>query len=556
MKNKQWWSTIKAAGGDGRQCSIPLIRDAEGREFSTSKEKAACFGKFFSTKCSLQNDYLQPSELPHFPRRTTSVLSRVRFRQATIARELKRLDPSKATGPDGIPARVLQQCASTLSLPLSRLFSLCFRHGVQPSMWKIANVVPIHKRHSRSEARNYRPVSLLSIMSKVMEKVMNRSIMNHLEKKELLSAHQFGFRPGLSAADLLTSLSHQWQLCVNAGGAVRVLAVDIAGAFDKVSHVGVLHKLRAYGIDGTLHRWLTSYLSNRNLQAVVGGATSQAFPVTAGVPQGSILGPTLFIVYVNDVPDVLPADTVPATYADDTTLFSLIPSTDDVPARCAEFQSAVDALSEWGSTWRVKFEPSKSQATTISRHLRPWPIPPVKFDGVNVEEANSLRLLGVTFDKTLSFGQHLRSVAVRAAQRIGFLRKASAVLDIPGRLTTYKGFVRPLMEHSPLVWSGAAACHLSRLDRIQRRALSFLGPGVIVDSLELRRTISGLCLLYKLMCGPRSPCLLPLLPRHAHHTTHPRTRQQAQASSGHNRQFSLTLPPDQTTPSSALSPTH
>ena len=113
----------------------------------------------------------------------------------------------------------------------------------------------------------------------------------------------------------------------------------------------------------------------------------------------------------------------------------------------------------------------------------------------------------------------------------------------PGRLTTYKGFVRPLMDYSPLVWSGAAACHLSQLDRIQRRALSFLGPDVIVDSLELRRTISGLCLLYKLMCGPRSPCLLSLLPRQANHTTHPRTRQQAQVSSGHNLQFSLTLPP-------------
>ena len=115
------------------------------------------------------------------------------------------------------------------------------------------------------------------------------------------------------------------------------LAADIAGAFDKVSHVGVLHKLRAYGIDGTLHRWLTSYLSNRNLQTVVGGATSQAFPVTAGVPQESMLGPILFIVYVNNVLDVLPPDTVPATYADDTTLFSLIPSIVDVPARCAEF---------------------------------------------------------------------------------------------------------------------------------------------------------------------------------------------------------------------------
>ena len=144
-------------------------------------------------------------------------------------------------------------------------------------------------------------------------KVINTSIMNHLEKKELLSAHQFGFRLGLSTLDLLTSLSHQWLPCISAGGAVRVLAVDIAHAFDKVSHVGVLHKLRVCGIDGTLHRWLSSYLSNRNLQAVVGRATSQAFPVTADVPQGSILCPTLFIVYVNDAPDVLPADTVPAT---------------------------------------------------------------------------------------------------------------------------------------------------------------------------------------------------------------------------------------------------
>ena len=323
------------------------VPHAEGREFSTSKEKATCFGKFFSDKCSLQNDYLQPSELPHFPRRTTSVLRRVRFRQAAIARELKKLDPSKATGPDGIPARVLQQCASTLSLPLSRLFSLCFRHGVQPSMWKIANVVPIYKRHSRSEARNYRPVSLLSIMSKVMEEG-HQHIKNEPPGKKgtalgapiWVQSWPQRSRPSYQPA-AEPSMAVEYQRRRRCSSA----AVDIAGAFDKVSHVGVLHKLCAYGINGILHRWLTSYLSNRNLQAVVGGSTSRAFPVTAGVPQGSILGPTLFIVYVNDAPDVLPANTVPATYADDTTLVSLIPSIDDVPARCTEFQSGVDALS-------------------------------------------------------------------------------------------------------------------------------------------------------------------------------------------------------------------
>ena len=239
-----------------------------------------------------------------------------------------------------------------------------------------------------------RPVSLLCIVSKVMEKVVNTAIMNYLERNNLLSAHQFGFRSGLSAADLLTSLNHQWLSCINSGGAVRVLAVDIAGAFDKVSHIGVLHKLRAYGICGALHQWLTDYLAFRNLQAVVGGATSSTFPVTAGVPQGSILGPTLFLIYVNDAPEVLPRGVMPATYADDTTLFSLVANAVDAAEDCNALQAGTDALSTWGTTWRIQFEPTKSQAMTISRHRQPLPIAPLRFGGVAVEEVTTLRLFG------------------------------------------------------------------------------------------------------------------------------------------------------------------
>ena len=181
MRNKQWWSTLKAAGGDGRQCSIPVIRDANGTEHVTSQDKANCFGRFFSAKCSLVDD-LNADDLPDFSRRGNSALHRVRFRPATIERHLRQLDPSKATGPDGIPARVLKHCAKALCLPLSRLFALCFQRGVQPSLWKTANVVPIHKRQSRTAMKNYRPVSLLCIVSKVMEKVVNTAIMNYLER--------------------------------------------------------------------------------------------------------------------------------------------------------------------------------------------------------------------------------------------------------------------------------------------------------------------------------------------------------------------------------------
>ena len=242
--------------------------------------------------------------------------------------------------------------------------------------------------------------------------------MTYLEKENLLSKHQFGFRTGLGTADLLTSLHYQWISCINTGGAVRVVAVDIAGAFDRVAHLGVLHKIRSYGLDGTLHRWLTSYLRDRNLQVVVGGATSQPFPIAAGVPQGSNLGPTLFLLYVNDAADVLPDGVSPATYADDTTLYSTMSSMETATTTCQTFQTGVNKLAQWGATWRIQFEPSKSQAMTISRHRVDWPIPPVAFNGLNVADVDTLKLLGVTFDRHLHYGQYLRTTALHAAQRL------------------------------------------------------------------------------------------------------------------------------------------
>ena len=429
-----------------------------------------------------------------------------------------------------------------LAPPFSKLFSLCFRCGIQPSGWKIANVVPVHKKKARSETKNYRPVSLLSIASKVMEKIINTSIMNILERENLLSAYQFGFRSGLGAADLLTALNREWLTPINTGGSVRVLAVDIAAALDKVSHAGVLHKLSSYGVGGSLHRWLTDYLSNRN-------ATGRCWwcyfptlrmPVAAGVPQGSILCPTLFLVYVNDAADVLPDSVYPATYADDTTLYSTLSSVESSVTECQKFQMGVNNLAHWGATWKIQFEPSKSQAMVISRHKNDWAIFSVSFNGHVVDEVDTMRLLGVTFDQHLSYSPHLRSTAVRAAQRIGFLRKAFMLLDHHGRTVAYKGFFRPVLKYCPLVWSGAAACHLERLDKVQKRALSLIGEGTIIDSLALRRTVSALCLLYKLLSSPRLTTLQPLLPAQLTPVNNPRTRHQL--SESHSFRLSLDLP--------------
>ena len=156
--------------------------------------------------------------LPPVTPRTHEKISKVHFRKETVTRLLKHLDPSKATGPDGVPGIVLKMCAAELVGPPSKLFSILFRTGVQPLSWKVANVVPIHKKKSKSALKNYRPVSLLSILSKVMESIVNKSLVNFLETHTVLSRHQFGFRRGLGSSDLLTLLHHQWCRTAGEGG--------------------------------------------------------------------------------------------------------------------------------------------------------------------------------------------------------------------------------------------------------------------------------------------------------------------------------------------------
>ena len=215
---------------------------------------------------------------------------------------------------------MLKECSKELATPLAKLFALCFHAGVQPDTWKTASVVPIHKRSSKASVCNYRPVSLLSVMSMVMETIINKQLMNHLDRHELLTTRQFGFRKGLGTADLLTALHHEWETTVSRCGLVRVLAIDIAGAFHRVSPAGLLHKVVSMGIDGQLLTWLSDYLSGRRLQVVVGGQHSATFHIRACMPQGSILGPTLFLLYVDDAECCVSPDTRLAVDADDTIL--------------------------------------------------------------------------------------------------------------------------------------------------------------------------------------------------------------------------------------------
>ena len=323
------------------------------------------------------------------------------------------------------------------------------------------------------------------------------------------------------------------------GGCVQVVAIDIAGAFYRVFHVGLLNKAERVGIGGPLLSWLRDYLSNRCLKVVTGGQASKKYPSTAGVPQGSVLGPTLFIIVCcrhRPMPLAWSKAQLfgPWHYRVQSDQTKRRP-----PAEGSILTGNPQQSCRWGQQWRIQFEPTKSQRLILCNARKRPDFPPTTFAGEIIPDSDYLKLLGVTFDSKLGFQRHIHAVAVKARQRLGFLHRAAWLLGHEGRLAVYKGFIRPILEYAPLATMSAALSHLARYDRVQEKAMRNIGPGTILLNLQLRRAVSGLAYVYKLHYIKGPPQLTALLPPQSAPAPTPRTRRQL--TSGHPFQFQWPL---------------
>ena len=224
--------------------------------------------------------------------------------------------------------RILKELAEELAQPLADLFNTSMDSGIVPESWKTANVTPIFKKGDKRDPSNYRPVSLTSTIGKIMEKIIRDHINKHMQLNKLYSPHQHGFRKGRSCSTQLLEVTEDWTKLLDEDNSVDCIYLDYKKAFDSVPHQRLMIKLHAYGIRGKLWKWIIAYLSNRQQQVVINGVASESTDVMSGIPQGSILGPELFLIFINDLPESIKSpDGAVKLFADDTKLYSVVNNT-------------------------------------------------------------------------------------------------------------------------------------------------------------------------------------------------------------------------------------
>ena len=362
----------------------------------------------------------------------------------------------------------------------------------------------------------YRPISLLSNISKLMEAVIHNQLQEYLLQNHLISDRQFGFRPHHSTADILTILSQQWTNALDRGHEVCLIAMDIKGAFDKVWHNGLLSKLKGKGVTGKLLTWIESYLSERSIKVVLSGQASRTTQINASVPQGSILGPLLFSTYIDDLGEE--CENSLYLYADDSTVFCEIRPMDESGEVTASLNRDLARMRTWADKWKVTFEPTKCKSLHISRKRNPTKLD-LYFGDTKLTVVDELQILGVTVDKKLTWTKHVTNITARAGQKLGALRRVARKLDITGRATVYKTQVRSVMEYASLCWMYASSSTLNLLDSIQRKALRIIGideheaqQRFNIPSLQHRRLVAAATVIYKMhtsLCPLNLKMMLP-----------------------------------------------
>ena len=341
---------------------------------------------------------------------------------------------------------MVKLCGHHLSVPLKIIFDNILKTGVFPEQWKEANVTPVHKKNDKQIFSNYRPISLLPILAKVYERIIFKHLYNHLIFNNLITKNQSGFRPGDSVTNQLLSLVNEIHKAFDDKNCLEVRSVylDMSKAFDKVWHEGLVFKLKQNGVDGKLLSLIQNYLTNRKQRVIINGTSSDWGQIEAGVPQGSVLGPLLFLVYINDLEDGLKSSVI--FFADDTSISSIV---SDPSVSAHELNHDLDRISQWAHQWKMSFNPDptkQAEEILFSHKLASPNHPPIYFNGIEVKRVSDHKHLGLTLDSKLSFVKHINEKISLARKGIGIIKHLASYLPLKSSEQIYKMHARPHLD--------------------------------------------------------------------------------------------------------------
>ena len=504
--------------GKGGSDIYPPIEDPNTQQFIyDTKGKAEKFNNFFLshstidvTNASLPNDEADI---------TDKKLENVSVTEREVSELISNINPNKASGPDGISPRILKMAGQTIVPSLTRLIKLSLRTGEVPKKWKEANVIPLHKKGARDQINNYRPVSLLPAASKILERVIFKKVYNYLNENNLLSRNQSGFRPNDSTVNQLSFMYHEFCKALDEKKELRIIFCDISKAFDKVWHHGLLYKLKKNGITGDLLAWFQSYLVGRKQRVVLRGHSSSWGNIQAGVPQGSVLGPLLFLVYINDITDVVNCNL--KMFADDTCLYV---SAENSNISANILNHNIENVSKWANQWLVNFNPNKTKSMLITNKINKNQHPPLYFNNNMIEEVNEHKHLGVLINNKLNWKSHTQATVKSVSKLLDVMHKLSKELDRKSLERIYEVFVRSKLEYASIVWDDCFEHDRNALENCQMRAARIVTGArrgtsreKLYDEtgwlkLEERRENSKLSFMYKVVHKTAPDYLVEILP--------------------------------------------
>ena len=514
---KSYWKFINRITKQSGTTSVvpPLLDNIRNTVVSDDQGKANLLNEYF---CSISKVDDSGIETPYFEPRTASTFNALQITHLEVSDILKNLKLGKASGCDLISHQMLKYTSDTVSKPLCTLFNLSLQSKVFPSLWKKAIVIPLFKKGDRHEISNYRPVSLISCIGKVFERIVFKHMYNFLIDNNLFYNLQSGFLPTHTTVYQLIEMYEDICDALEKRKHVCLVFCDISKAFDRVWHRGLIKKLECYGFQGAFLDWLTNYLSNRNQNVLINNNKSNIGEIKAGVPQGSVLGPLLFLLYINDIADGL--ESIARLFADDTSLSYSSANLQNIEDT---INRDLTKLNDWSKTWLTIFNPNKTELLFISTTSNSDNIS-FSFDGIHLNPVDSHRHLGVTLTNDAKWSAHITAIYQSCMKKVNVMRKFKYILNKNTLLRIYKCFILPVLEYACELWDGCSDQDKHRLESIQLEAAR-IACGLPVyckkelvynesnlELLQKRRERRKLILFYKMHNNLTPPFFQSLLP--------------------------------------------